>query len=284
MLTLPGSRALSRFRLVRLLARLRAVTPLITALDAQYLHFVETRRALDPAEQTRLLQLLDDGGETVDPTAASPSAAWLIVPRFGTISPWSSKATDIAEVCGLDGVVRIERGVCFGVALAEPLPARERTAIAALLYDRMTETVLEHASEAATLFAQQPPRPLRQVALAGGRAALERANQELGLALNAEEIDYLLDTFGRLGRDPSDVELMMFAQANSEHCRHKIFNARFVIDGVEQPKSLFDMIRNTHARAPGGRAVRLSRQRRSHRRQRRYALVSGPGDPHLPRQ
>ena len=148
--------------------------------------------------------------------------------------------------------MRIERGVCFGVALAEPLPARERTAIAALLYDRMTETVLEHASEAAALFAQQPPRPLRQVPLAGGRAALERANQELGLALNAEEIDYLLDTFRRLGRDPSDVELMMFAQANSEHCRHKIFNARFVIDGVEQPKSLFDMIRNTHARAPGG--------------------------------
>src|SRR5579863_47858 len=201
MLTLPGSRALSRFRLVRLLARLKAVTPSVTAVDAQYLHFVETRRALDSAEHARLLQLLDDGGETVDPAAASPAAAWLVVPRFGTISPWSSKATDIARVCGLDGVERIERGVCFGLALAAPLPPRERTAVAALLHDRMTEAVLEHASDAAALFAQQPPRPMRQVALAGGRAALEQANRELGMALNAQEIDYLLDTFGRLGRD-----------------------------------------------------------------------------------
>ncbi len=115
----------------------------------------------------------------------------------------------------------------------------------------MTETVLEHASEAAALFAQQAPRPLQRE-LRGGRAALEQANRELGLALNADEIDYLLATFARLRRDPSDVELMMFAQANSEHCRHKIFNAAFVIDGVEQPKSLFAMIRNTHAQAPGG--------------------------------
>jgi phosphoribosylformylglycinamidine synthase len=250
MLTLPGSRALSRFRLVRLLARLRAVTPSVTAVDAQYLHFIQVRRALTDAERLRLLQLLEDGGETAAGLAAA--AAWLVVPRFGTISPWSSKATDIAQVCGLEAVTRIERGIRYTLALAVPLPAHERSALIALLHDRMTETVIEQTAAAAALFAQQAPRPLQFLALSAGRPALERANQELGLALSADEIDYLLATFERLGRDPSDVELMMFAQANSEHCRHKIFNARFVIDGIEQPKSLFAMIRNTHAHAPDG--------------------------------
>ncbi|HEY3808301.1 MAG TPA: phosphoribosylformylglycinamidine synthase [Steroidobacteraceae bacterium] len=252
MLTLSGSRALSTFRLSRLLARLKAVESAVSAVDAQYLHFIESSRALDAAEQARLAQLLEDGGEPAAPMVAPAMTEWLAVPRFGTISPWSSKATDIALVCGLDAVTRIERGILYRGGTATPLPSARRAELAGLLHDRMTETVLERVSQAAGLFAQHAPRPLRFVPLRGGRAALEQANRELGLALSADEIDYLLATFARLGRDPSDVELMMFAQANSEHCRHKIFNAQFVIDGVEQPKSLFAMIRNTHACAPGG--------------------------------
>jgi phosphoribosylformylglycinamidine synthase len=255
MLTLPGSQALSQFRLVRLLARLKAVESSVTSVAAQYLHFVQSARALDPLQSQRLAQLLDDGGEPATATRAVSAAdalPWLVVPRFGTISPWSSKATDIAQVCGLGSVQRIERGILYHVGLDAQMAPVRRAALAALLHDRMTETVLESPNAASGLFAQESPRPLRFIALGAGRAALNEANQQLGLALSADEIDYLLDTFRRLGRDPSDVELMMFAQANSEHCRHKIFNARFVIDGIERQKSLFAMIRNTHARAPGG--------------------------------
>ena len=255
MLAIPGSQALSPFRLDRLLARLKAIDAAVTVVQAHYLHFVQTERALDALEQARLVQLLDDGGEP--PSApreplAAPTVQWLAVPRFGTVSPWSSKATDIARVCGLAAVQRIERGIVYRITASAPLPPAAPAALAVLLHDRMTETVLASADEAVGLFAHAAPRPLRLIALAGGRAALEEANQQLGLALSADEIEYLLETFRRVGRDPTDVELMMFAQANSEHCRHKIFNARFVIDGGEQPKSLFEMIRNTHARAPEG--------------------------------
>jgi phosphoribosylformylglycinamidine synthase len=255
MLTLPGSQALSQFRLIRLLARLEAVEASVAAVGAQYLHFVQAEPALAPLERARLAQLLDDGG-TAPPAAPSDAEApvWqcLVVPRFGTISPWSSKATDIAQVCGLGSVRRIERGILYRVRLGAVSTPQSGAALAALLHDRMTETALPGQSAAAGLFSHQSPRPLRFIALDRGRPALEQANGELGLALSADEIDYLLETFRRLGRDPSDVELMMFAQANSEHCRHKIFNAQFVIDGVAQDKSLFAMIRNTHARAPTG--------------------------------
>ncbi|HEY6452749.1 MAG TPA: phosphoribosylformylglycinamidine synthase [Steroidobacteraceae bacterium] len=255
MLKLPGSQALSEFRLLRLLARLRALEPAVVAVGAQFLHFVDCSRELGELEHMRLAQLLDDGGaEARAPDAPARGAAWraLVVPRPGTISPWSSKATDIAHVCGLDAVRRIERGTLYTLALVAAPEASGRSALAAALHDRMIETVFEDIDSAAVLFAQAEPRPMQAIDLSGGRAALTAADSRLGLALSESEIDYLLATFGALGRNPSDVELMMFAQANSEHCRHKIFNAQFVIDGITREKSMFEMIRNTHAHAPAG--------------------------------
>ncbi|MGH8149639.1 MAG: phosphoribosylformylglycinamidine synthase, partial [Steroidobacteraceae bacterium] len=168
------------------------------------------------------------------------------------ISPWSSKATDIARVCGLEDVRRLERGIEYRLHARGALGADTLARLAPVLFDRMTEMALLDAGEAARLFEHAAPQPLRTVSLAGGRAALERADRELGLALSADEMDYLIESFARLRRDPTDVELMMFAQANSEHCRHKIFNARWIIDGEERAATLFDMIRHTHARHPQG--------------------------------
>ena len=257
MLTLPGSQALSEFRLLRLLTRLQRLEPAVTAVSAQFLHFADCSRELDSLEGARLAQLLDDGGKPPrrDPNGAHTPHAFqqaLVVPRPGTISAWSSKATDIAQVCGLDAVRRIERGILYTLALSSARALTRRSDLEALLHDRMIESVFEQLESAAQLFTQYPPRPLQIISLCEGRSALAEANHRLGLALSQAEIEYLFDTFERLGRDPSDVELMMFAQANSEHCRHKIFNAQFVIDGVVREKSLFAMIRNTHARAPAG--------------------------------
>ncbi len=258
MLILPGSRALSDFRLVRLLARLQAIEPTVASVATQYLHFVHCSRTLQPLEHERLQQLLDDPM----PAPAAPlfeasnprrAGQLLVVPRPGTISPWSSKATDIARVCGLEAVQRLERGILYRLEVRAAVTPERWSALGAPLHDRMTEAVLTDVHAAAQLFVQTSPRPLQRVALGrDGAAALREANVRLGLALNEAEIGYLLETFQRLERDPSDVELMMFAQANSEHCRHKIFNATFVIDGVPREKSLFAMIRNTHARAPDG--------------------------------
>jgi phosphoribosylformylglycinamidine synthase len=249
MLRLPGSSALSDFRITRLLARLQACEPGVQSVQSQYLHFADVERPLSAAESAKLEQLLDDG--LTRPPAAT-GLTMLVVPRPGTISPWSSKATDIARVCGLSVVRRIERGILYTIAARHELPSECRRALAALLHDRMVESVFEAVDAAAKLFTAETPRPLRSISLNAGRSGLVTANTRLGLALSDDEIDYLLDTFRRLGRDPTDVELMMFAQANSEHCRHKIFNAQFVIDGEEQPQSLFAMIRNTHAQAPDG--------------------------------
>ncbi len=182
----------------------------------------------------------------------------VVVPRPGTISPWSSKATDIAKNCGLSAIARVERGVGFRVAARGGLPlgAQDRAALLPLLHDRMTEAVLPRLEDAGTLFAHFPPRPLASIPLlAEGRDAIVRANVVLGLALAEDEIDYLDAGFRRIGRDPTDVELMMFAQANSEHCRHKIFNARWIVDGAAQDRSLFAMIRHTHAKSPAGTVV-----------------------------
>jgi phosphoribosylformylglycinamidine synthase len=255
MLTLPGSQALSRFRIERLLARLRAREPGVTGVTAQFLHFAQCQRQLAAQELSRLAQLLDDGGDVATlPAAGDPGVEWqqLVLPRPGTISPWSSKATEIARVCGLDAVLRIERGTLYRLAVGTPASPELREQLAALLHDRMTEAVFEDPAEASRLFVQETARPLRTVSLRTGPGALNDANRDLGLALSADEIHYLFEVFTRLGRDPSDVELMMFAQANSEHCRHKIFNAKFIIDGVERQKSLFEMIRNTHAQSPTG--------------------------------
>ncbi len=170
------------------------------------------------------------------------------MPRLGTISPWSSKATDIARNCGLAEVLRIERGLAYTLEIEG---RAERDALAAPLHDRMTETVLASLDDAEQLFRHVAPRPLERVA----RGALREANQRLGLALSEDEIDYLRAAFDALGRDPTDAELTMFAQANSEHCRHKIFNADWIIDGEKQPQSLFGMIRHTHAANPQGTIV-----------------------------
>ncbi len=254
MLKLSGSSALSAFRIARLLARLQGLESAVSGLEAQFVHFADCSGEPDAHERRLLDQLLDDGGERATDAVAytGESVRLLVVPRPGTISPWSSKATDIAHVCGLTRVRRIERGILYRLELQRPVPAAARALLAAPLHDRMIEAVFDDIECAKRLFATEPARPLRFIALGAGRAALVEANHRLGLALADDDIDYLLQAFRKLERDPSDVELMMFAQVNSEHCRHKIFNAQFVIDGRERERSLFAMIRNTYQHAPRG--------------------------------
>jgi phosphoribosylformylglycinamidine synthase len=250
-----GGAALGGFRARQLLPRLQAVEPKIEAVTARFVHLVVTPQPLSAPEREHLAALLTYG----EPFEAPKHAATTLVvaPRLGTVSPWASKATDIARNCGL-ALRRVERVVQYHLGLKAPLIGRAPVlageplaAIAALLHDRMTESVLAGIEDAAALFAELPAQPVAQVdVLAGGRSALVAANAAFGLALAEDEIDYLVDAFTKLGRNPSDVELMMFAQANSEHCRHKIFNADFVIDGVAQPHSLFGMIRHTERQNP----------------------------------
>jgi phosphoribosylformylglycinamidine synthase len=247
MLILPGAPALSHFRLQRLLRTLRTHAPGIGALHARYVHFVESDVEPDTAERAVLDALLRYG-----PSYAPEEfdgELFLVVPRPGTISPWSSKATDIAHNCGLLNLRRLERGIAYYLQSESGLGVEARARIASELHDRMVECVLGDLADAEQLFAHEKPRPLRFVdLLGGGIEALTRANREFGFALAEDEIQYLHESFVGLGRNPSDVELMMFAQANSEHCRHKIFNASWSIDGELQPESLFAMIRNTYAR------------------------------------
>ncbi len=257
-LSLRGRSALSPFRIAKLMASLSAARPGhgIAAVAATFRHFVEAERPLDERERETLDRLLTYGPRMHD--AAPDGVSLLVVPRPGTISPWSSKATDIAHNCGLAALRRIERGIEYRVRTRDDaaLAAADRDALLPMIHDRMTEAVFADEAEAAQLFAHFAPRPLATVALlAEGRAALDRANRDLGLALAPDEIEYLDRRFRELGRDPTDVELMMFAQANSEHCRHKIFNASYVIDGKPQAKSLFAMIRDTHAAHPQGTVV-----------------------------
>ncbi|KPK60060.1 MAG: phosphoribosylformylglycinamidine synthase [Gammaproteobacteria bacterium SG8_31] len=251
MLIIPGAPALSRFRLEKLLESVRAACPRIASLSAQFVHFVDVESALTEA-QTGVLERLLTYGPTRKQQVTGGTLV-LSVPRFGTISPWSSKATDIAHNCGLENVYRIERGVAYRVA-AEPPPAGDELAdVAACLYDRMTESVVYDMDQAGRLFEHHEPVPMSEVDLrGGGREALVKANVALGLALSEDEIDYLLEHFTREGRNPTDAELMMFAQANSEHCRHKIFNADWIVDGEAKPRSLFQMIKNTYAVSPAG--------------------------------
>ncbi len=256
LLKLPGGSALTPFRRERLLRELRVQLPAISEIQARYWHFAALSAAPAPQDRAILQRLLSYGPREDDvETAGEPL---LVVPRLGTISPWSSKATDIARHCGLAAVRRLERGVAWYVRLQHGvvLLPEERARIEPSLHDHMTETVLTGFGDIAQLFEQGRPTPLSVVdVLTGGRAALAAANGALGLALAAEEIDYLLKTFTQLKRNPTDVELMMFSQANSEHCRHKIFNAAWVIDGKPQAQSLFAMIRHTHAHSPAGTLV-----------------------------
>jgi phosphoribosylformylglycinamidine synthase len=251
MLTLPGAPAFSRFRLDKFLEDLRGVCPAVTSVAARHMHFADLERDLDDRELRLLKRLLSYG--PTRKVAFPEGDVLLVVPRFGTISPWSSKATDIAHNCGLAAVRRLERGVAWHLVARRPLTGEELCELSAPLHDRMTEAVVQRVDDAARLFERHAPEPLGRVdALRGGRAALAAANGALGLALSDDEIDYLLAHFVAAGRNPTDAELMMFAQANSEHCRHKIFNASWVVDGEAQPKSLFAMIRNTHEKSPGG--------------------------------
>jgi phosphoribosylformylglycinamidine synthase len=263
-LKLPGRRALSEFRLHKLLQQAKKPLPTLAGVATQYWHFIKLKRSLSDAEAAVLRALLTYGREDPGSVAESESledAILLVVPRLGTISPWASKATDIARQCGLDAVERIERGTAYLLrgTSASALTPRLRRALLPLIHDRMIETVLDSLDAADTLFQDARPAALTTIdVLAGGRSELKAADRRLGLALSDDEVDYLLDYFASIRRDPTDVELMMFAQANSEHCRHKIFNARWVIDGQPMSASLFGMIRNTHATHPQGTLVAYS--------------------------
>ncbi len=251
--SLPGGCSLSDFRARRALRALRRVSADVEAVSGRFVHFVHAARELSGIERSRLESLLDYGDPASDVRA---DCRFMVVPRLGTISPWASKATDIARNCGIDAVLRVERGTVYSIALREgaPKPGEEAAkALAALLHDRMTESVVPEDFPPEKLFVDLEGRPMASVALIGeGRDALVRANTEMGLALSADEIDYLAEAFGKIGRDPTDVELMMFAQANSEHCRHKIFNAGWTLDGEPREETLFGMIRRTHKVSPLG--------------------------------
>ncbi len=235
-----GVSALSEFRQQKLLERLRAVSPKVTAIEAEYVHFADTESALSDTEDKHLAQLSDYGTTF---TGSRRGGLYLVTPRPGTISPWSSKATDIVHNSGLNKVKRMERAIAYYIVGAPP----KNRAVATILYDRMTEAVMYDLKDAGTLFIDSRPGPLNTISLKdNAEATLQTANRRLGLALSDDEIAYLADAYKNLKRDPTDVELMMFAQVNSEHCRHKIFNAEWIIDGKRQPKSLFAMIKNTY--------------------------------------
>jgi phosphoribosylformylglycinamidine synthase len=259
MACLRGSAALSQFRIEKIQSQLSQNDANIKHFYAEFRHFIWTDAVLSDAQHSTLKQIL-----TYGPTmqAEDPQGELLLViPRIGTISPWASRATDIVKHCGLEAVQRVERGVAYFVQTknGEKLTQNERKQLLPLIHDRMTEMVFASLDEATKLYHADVPRPLSTVdILHCGKQALEQANSDMGLALSPDEVDYLFDNFTKIQRNPTDVELMMFAQANSEHCRHKIFNADWVIDGAQQEFSLFGMIRNTHKLNPGSTVVAYS--------------------------
>ena len=240
-----GSPALSSFRQEKLLTQIKSMASGIEQISAHFMHFIDADKVLTESDTGVIEKLLRYGPAMAE--TSTEGELFLVVPRAGTISPWSSKATDIAHNCGLEGVNRIERGVAYHVQSANALTDEQKTAIADCLHDRMIESVLAKLDDAQCLFGHHEPRAGETIDIIGsGVEALNEANQRLGLAMSADEIDYLMAHFTSVKRNPVDAELMMFAQANSEHCRHKIFNADWVIDGEQQDKSLFGMIRNTY--------------------------------------
>ncbi len=259
MICLRGSTALSQFRIEKIQEKLGGLGLNIKHLYAEYWHFAWTDSLMDVAKQDTLKQILTYGPsiQKEDPKGEF----FLVLPRIGTISPWASRATDIVQHCGLPEIQRVERGIAYYVQTknGQPLTETECQQLLPLIHDRMTETVFADLTDAEKLYHTDAPVPLSTVdILKKGKPELAKANSELGLALSADEVDYLYDNFCKMGRNPTDVELMMFAQANSEHCRHKIFNADWVIDGEEQVMSLFAMIRNTHKLNPGNTVVAYS--------------------------
>ena len=253
-LPLRGVTALSDFRVEKLFQKAAALGLPEVKLSSEFWYFVGSEKALDAATVEKLQALLAAQSVEQTPKAREGLHLFLVTPRLGTISPWASKATNIAENCGLEGIERIERGMA--VWLEGALTDGQKQQWAALLHDRMTESVLPDFQTASKLFHHLESETFSSVdVLGGGKEALVKANTEMGLALSADEIDYLVENYQALQRNPSDVELMMFAQANSEHCRHKIFNADFILNGEKQPKSLFGMIRDTHNAHPEGTVV-----------------------------
>ena len=252
-LTLRGGSALSEFRLAKMRDEAHKSGISLGQIATRFWHFIEVSETLSGAETEVLNHVLGESGPGSGTDISG--SLYLVTPRFGTISPWSSKATDILHNCGLDKVMRVERGIAYHLEnlATEGFGTEHQARLLALIHDRMTEVVLKSPDQAAALFRHVAPRPLESVdVLGGGRQALTVANREMGLALSDDEIDYLAKNFTRLRRNPTDVELMMFAQANSEHCRHKIFNASWIIDGEAKDKTLFGMIRDTHKVSPGG--------------------------------
>ena len=253
---LRGAPAFSAFRLQGVQQAISSAVPGASVASAEYWHFAVLSRPLIGEQRAQLAALLEERASE----DAGRAELFLVTPRVGTISPWSSKATDIAWNSGLDAIERIERGIAYRIeAKRGALSAEDRARIVALIHDRMIETVLGDFAQTADLFRHFSPQPLASVdLLSGGRTALVEANGRLGLALSEDEVDYLVDLFVKTGRNPTDVELMMFAQANSEHCRHKIFNASWVIDGAPRDETLFGMIRETHKAHPEGTVVAYS--------------------------
>ncbi len=276
MLIVPGADALSEFRKQKILARVRQFAPSCVCIDAIHYYFIDNSETLFPRQQAVVAQLLNVDSARINVAAGRLAAATrlqddklltrYVVPRLGTISPWSSKATDIFHLCGLGSIQRVERGIRWQFAGLDSL---SRESAAGVIYDPMTESLLDNERDTDALFVQSTPAPLKVIdLLTGGARALEAADREYGLALTREERDYLLKRFAELGRNPTDVELMMFAQVNSEHCRHKIFNADWNIDGMGQDQTLFAMIRATHDQNSGGT---LSAYRDN------AAVLEGPG-------
>ncbi|MBA6296741.1 phosphoribosylformylglycinamidine synthase [Colwellia sp. MB02u-9] len=251
MKTFRGAPALSDFRVNKLLNQCTELQLPITDIYAEFSHFAHISAALN-VEESQVLQQLLKYGPTIE--EHEPVGQFILVtPRPGTISPWSSKSTDIANNCGLTKVIRLERGLAYYVSTENsvPLTTEQQSTLNNLIHDRMMEAIFTDLNDATALFASAEPGELTSIDIEhGGKNALVRANSELGLALADDEVNYLFENFTKLGRNPHDIELYMFAQANSEHCRHKIFNADWTIDGVKQPKSLFKMIRNTHELNP----------------------------------
>ncbi len=260
MLRLRGSQAYSDFRINKLLAALKADFPQVKRIDTEYQHLVSLypdSQALTDADLAKLTRLLSYG-PCMNEVEHSGQRLY-VIPRFGTISPWSTKATDIVSHCGLNSVKRVERGIAFYIDAEPALSESQMTALAGHLHDPMVESVITELEQAQSLFRDEQPQPLYEVPLLEqGRVALEGANSELGLALSVDEIDYLVEQYQQLEKNPTDVELMMFAQVNSEHCRHKIFNADWIVDGEEKEHSLFRMIRETHMQNDKGTIVAYS--------------------------
>jgi phosphoribosylformylglycinamidine synthase len=260
MLRLRGTQAYSDFRIQKLLAAVQAVVPTVQSIDTEFQHLIKLKSDEQPLEKRELgilARLLSYGPEMQE--VEHQGQRLFVLPRFGTISPWSTKASDIVEHCGLDKIARVERGVGFYINAEEELDPQEMASIAALIHDPMIESVVSAIAEAQDLFRDELPRPLFEVPLKQeGKSALLSANIEFGLALSDDEIDYLVTQYTALDKNPTDVELMMFAQVNSEHCRHKIFNADWVIDGETKEHSLFRMIRETHMQNSKGTLVAYS--------------------------